>query len=313
MKIETDGARGLPSNVLSCGAGKTEQAYITPSNILTLIARARNGDKSAEAELMAELEDDFRQIAAAVLTVSPKCDEITGENAHLSEKEEQFVEAMTLGWDLLQEALHGNSVAYFTGCHKGKQISFVGHMKTLYRWEVFEKYHADRRGVSRRSWRRFQKAVREAHEHGVFDDSAIPLARERVEAGQYKGVISLEMFDRCWNEVAPFSIQMEWATDSDDEPNSIEQTLTSSVFSFPESSLEGRAAQEAFDKMPGRWQEMFGRATGIFGKTENHADIGKDFGISGQRVGQIVNGAREHLKTAVDIARFDHGLPSLEM
>lgn len=312
MHINTDGTGGQPTNDRNeCDTHKANPAYVTPPHMVELINQARAGDTRAEADLLAELNDECRTIAAAILGVSKNCDKIGEENGHLSEKEEQFVESQTLLWELLQEALHGNSGTYFTGFHKGRQISFVGHMKMVFRWAVLEKYHQDRRDVSRRVYRRFQKVVRDSNEHGVFDESAIPHARERVLAGDYKGIISVEMFDRCWHEGAPLSIHMEWATADDDEPNSIEQTLVSTVFDLPESTLEGRAAQDAFDKMPARWQEMLGRSSGLFGDPELHSDIGKDFGLSGQRVGQIVGKAKEHLVTAIDIARFDAGLPPM--
>ena len=301
MTYETDGARGLPTNVLSCGAGKTEQL---------LIDRARNGDKRAERRLWRIAEDELRIVASKRFGVAKKCDKRVDDA--VSTQVEQFIDALSVGWELFVECIHGSGSRRYTGVTaSGAPLTFQQHLRRMFRWKLNDCWQEDKHDeISPRSRRRFESIVEEAHPEGVFDESAIPLARERVKAGKYAGEISLEMFDRCWEEQSPLSLEMETRVQRESgRAGTLADTLASTVFDLPLTSEEGRIAQETFDKLGPRQQEQFARATGLWGEKESNVEIAASLGITPQGVGYNVMSVRRFIESAIEDYRFNAGLP----
>lgn len=306
----------LPTNGCNEDVDDPDDGTVTPPHLVRLIERARGENKRAakraEEDIFREAEPEFRKIAAFVFGVPMDVDKVTGDYQHLSYKGEQFNDAVFIvGWDLVRESLHGDSSRYWSGVDShDNPVAFMKHLRVMFKHELVEKRHQDHHAVDRRVWKRYLQIVSDAHEFGVFDESAIPLARERVKAGEYKGIISLSMFDRCWQDQTPLSIDTDVWVDSDEAvPDTLGDTLTSETFEMEPSTPEGRIAMDAFNKLGPRQQEQFARANGLWGDKESNVEIAESLGISSQGVSSNVIRIKGYLESEIEEYRFNAGKP----
>lgn len=329
MTYETDGARGLPQNVLSCGAGKTGQTLPdgcgTDPELLAHIKSARSKGKGPAsnddvAEVWRLMQPTFERMASKETSTSRKStpslalSSSTAEAHNLGENDERFLELQTISWEMTREAILGHDDPnkkgrYWTGMDsKGNPVSFEKHVRKMFKYEILQKRGENAScGVPRTTYNRWRGIVEEAHPYGVVDESAISVARQRVIDGLYEGVITLETFDKCWEDTTPMSLDSE-----NEDGLTLYDLIPDKSMNYTSPTPVQQVAMETFESLGPLQQDQFGRATGYYGEKETHRAIGESMSKSGQAVGQNVEAYRTRLKSAIEDYQYDNGLPEYE-
>lgn len=242
----------------------------------------------------------------------------------IGKHEESFREHLSHSFEVLKDAVRGEGARRYTGKDsKGNPISFKQHFRYSLKKEFieFRSKQSHSREYSRRSFVRWRDFVVAYSGVGQVTMQAIDAAREAVKSGEAKLAVrtaepftmTIEMFDDImedyFDDRGAISLD-QYLTDDDDE-DTIADFIVSTTFDPTESTPEGRIAEEALSRLSEQKRDFFERATGLVGDKELLKDIGADYGISGQAVGQQVLAVKKWLAACIEEYRFANGKPAL--
>jgi hypothetical protein len=236
-----------------------------------------------------------------------------------------FRDHVSYAYEVLIMATRGTGVRRYTGYDSnGNPITFKAHFRYSLKKEFieFRSENSHSRKYSRRTYGRWSNFVEAYSGVGQITYQAIDDAREAVKSGEAKLALktaepfnmTLAMFD---DVMASFFGGQEatsldtYISEDEDNEETVADFIVSTVFDLQESTPEGRIAEEALDRLSDRKRSMFERAHGLTGKKELLIDIGADYGISGQAVGQQVRGVQKYIAGCIEEYRFANGLPAL--
>lgn len=243
----------------------------------------------------------------------------------MNKHEISFRDHLSFAYEVLTMAVRGEGARRFTGQDSnGNAILFKPHFRYSLKKEFieFRSGNSHSRKFSRRTFGRWSNFVKAYSGVGQVTFQAIDDAREAVKNGEAKLAVktaepftmTLETFDDVMNDFFDDreAISLDaYISDDEDDEETVADSIVSTVFDLQESTPEGRIAEEALDRLSDRKRSMFERAHGLTGKKEPLIDIGADFGISGQAVGQQVRGVQKYIAGCIEEYRFANGLPAL--
>jgi len=278
---------------------------------------ARGGDENAFEQLRQHLwrSAELQSAKSAKYVFGSDVDQAMGRDGYA------YREGLNIAFDLIREMVYGDGSRHYTGLDsRGKHVSVEKHFRVMFKHELIEfRFKNSHSGeYDRRTWGRFETIVKNHDEFGQLTLRAVDRGRVAVKRGDYVGTplsISVDTYDACTKDLfghEDLSLDRPFHTDkSTGREETYGDRQPDVIFTLEPTTPEGRIAQEALESLGPRKQAIFERANGLTGDRETLADIGNDYGLTEQRIGQIVKACKQYIAAAVEDYRFEHGLPPL--